>query len=511
MPSNAKKIIIDIHFPQFKFTSLILKDNLEKEISYSVKRIIPRFWRYQRSELETLMDGSAKEDLWISTSVARWLLRDFLKNPSFVFSALKSTYRLILDLHEDLVFPVHISTGKNSDEIWISRNSVKSGVAPVTLDESLEYDRLRNPKRFSLLVLFVKNSRQVATHDLFEPTQFGLLSPKVTEQETYLTDYEILEHVRVIHGKLAVQNDKIIQISNQRFELIPRSPAWVESKDDWFQIFRPHTNAGEIDQAIFFGSNLNLFHFIVESVTRFVAIPHDLTQGTPIILESSVHTNIRQLCELLTSVPPIILKPGEEIAVRKLIVGIESGVVDPIDPIPRAMELISIRNRVLKMQPRVDREPKLRVYLRRPSRLFRPLQNEKRIVRLLSRHGFISVYPEKVCINNLIQLLASAEFVVVESGAAITNLMFAGEDVKVLELHPGTAGIDFWGRFLDIFGIQNMTIVGKKQIIGFKGLAIDGYRVKVKEIEKRLQEFGMRVLIPILLISGETMGLFAEY
>jgi hypothetical protein len=481
-------MIIEVHAPRMKMASLRIFDNAGREIEFTTKKIIPNLWQYQKLELETLIDGSDKQNLRISTSTARWLLRDLIKNPLFILSTLRSSFRLRIHMAEKHTFPLHISVIGNPGPIWISRNAVKGGIAPINLDESLEYDRLRNPRQYDLLIPFALIEREQGAHNLFEQTQFGLLHPQNTKSESYFTDYEILDDTRVVHGKLAIQGDKIVQISNRRFELIRRSPGWLETKGDKFQIFKPFANIGELESAIFFGSNLNWFHFIVECVTRFVAIPLDLANGTPIILESSAHNNIRQLCELLTSVPPIILRPGEEVTVRRLIIGRESGVVDTIDAGTRRAQLVEIRKRILDSHTGIEDYTSGRIYLRRPPRLFRPLQNEKKVVRLLSKYGFISVYPENESIYGLIRRLNSAEIVVVESGAAMTNLMFAKKDLKVLELNPGDGGFGFWGRFLDIFAIKSAGIVGKRQVIGARGVAIDGYRIPLKKIEKVITE-----------------------
>jgi hypothetical protein len=481
-------MIIDIHFPSRKLHLLSLKDAWETEIPFTAKRIIPQLWRYQKLELKTLIDDSNRKDLRISTSAARWFLRDLVKNSTFIFSTLRSTYRLSFEIHEHNCLPVQISTNRDSDEVWVSRNAVRYGIVPTNLDESLEYDRLRNPKRFDLLVLFAESGENTFSYDVFETTHFSLLTSNVFQPGSYFTDYDIFEHARVKHGKLAIQKDKVIQISNRRFELVRRSPGWIESIGDKFKVFRPHKNIAALDQAIFFGSNLNWFHFIVECLTRFIAIPYDLVKGTPVILESGTHKNIRQICELLTSVPPIVLKPGEEVSVKKLIVGRESGVVDTIDTVMRRSQLLAIRKRILDSQQPTEQAPNRRIYLRRSPRLFRPLQNEKRIVSLLSKHGFISVYPEKESIGSLIKLLSETELVVVESGAAITNLMFAPKNLKVLELNPGDGGFGFWGRFLGLFEIQGVGIVGKRRVIGAKGLAVDGYRIPIKKIKRQLSE-----------------------
>jgi hypothetical protein len=485
---SQEKITIDIHALHLNTTSLRIIDNQEQEIQFKIRKILPRMWKYQKAELENMVGDSAKGDLRISTRTARWLMRDIVKNPLFFLSTLRNSYRLILETNENFYYPLHITTSQHPSKIWISRSVVKSGIAPTNLDESLEYDRLRNPGNFDLLVAFAENAPGFRSNDLFEPGDYELCSPSKSDTNTYLTDFEILEDARVKHGKVATQQNQLIQISNQRFELVRRSPGWVELCDEKFRVFKPHLNVGVVDRAIFFGSNLNWFHFIVECLTRFVPIPLDLVRGTPVVLEASAHNNIRQLCELLTGIAPIVLKPGEELSVKRLIVGRESGVIDAIDAFTRKSQLIEIRNRILDSCPELVDVSVRKVYLRRPARLFRPLQNEKRIVKMLSKYGFISIYPENENIQRLVQILNSAEVVVVESGAAMTNLMFANKTVKVLELHPSDGEFGFWQRFLDIFEIKGVGIVGNRQLFGRKGLAIDGYRIPMKKINFALSE-----------------------
>jgi hypothetical protein len=485
---KRKKLTIDIHAINLRLSTLKIIDSRDQEISFRIERIFPRLWKYQKSELETLIDGSAKSDLRISTSTARWFIRDIVKNPFFIIKTLWNSYRLILDSSREVYLPLHITTNQLCDKVWISRSVIKKGIIPINLDESLEYDRLRNPGSFKLLVTFAEDKSGMTSHDLFEPESYDLYSPSINNSSGYSTDYEIFENARVKHGKIATQHNKLIQVSNRRFELVRRSPGWIEAKDEQFRIFKPHLNIGEVDQAIFFGSNLNWFHFIVECLTRFIPIPLDLVKGTPIVLEFGTHNNIQQICEILTDVPPILLKPGEEISVKKLIVGRESGVLDSIDTKTRKVQLNAIRERVLSSCSDLVQAPVQKIYLRRPLRLFRPLQNEKQIVEMLSKQGFVSIYPEKESIQKLLELLTSAEVVVVESGAAMTNLMFANKAVKVLELNPGDGGYGFWQRFLEIFEIDSIGIVGKKQFLGPKGPAVDGYRIPVAKVKRALGE-----------------------
>ena len=69
-----------------------------------------------------------------------------------------------------------------------------------------------------------------------------------------------------------------------------------------------------------------------------------------------------------------------------------------------------------------------------------------------------------------------------ESGAAMTNLMFAPKGLKVIELNPGDGGYGFWESFLEPFELFHSGLVGQRQNIGKKGFASDGFRINVKTL-----------------------------
>jgi hypothetical protein len=444
---------------------------------------IPRLFRYQRLELETLINNSPKQDLRISTKIIRWLLRDLIKHPKFIIHSVFNTKRIITDAVSLEDLPLRVALRNNQQELWVSRNSIKAGIFPSNLDESLEYDRLRNPSQFKILV---RDAYSRLDFRPFRNTNYTFHFPEQSKNMKFGVEYEVFENAEVLHGRFALCSNNILQISNTRKEIIRRSPGYIESHGDTTRVLNAFGASQVLEKGVFFGSNLNWFHFIVECLTRYMAIPEIESKGTPILLESGVHPNIIEICRVLSKTEPVLIGPFDRVEVKKLFLCREFGVDDSIDSSPRSELLHGIRKRLLEALPPTQK-PKMvdnNYFLRRKANLFRPLQNEKQLLKNLKKLNFRSVYPEDLSLFELLDLMNGANLVLIESGAAMTNLMFAPSWVKVIEINPGDGGYGFWGSFLDQFGLEYSGLVGHRRVFGAKGICSDGYAVALSELRK---------------------------
>lgn len=91
-----------------------------------------------------------------------------------------------------------------------------------------------------------------------------------------------------------------------------------------------------------------------------------------------------------------------------------------------------------------------RLYVGRGGASRRALLNEAEILALCEGHGFESVRPETLSLDDQVRLFASAELIVGVSGAALTNILFAPQGCKILSLNPNL-GPEFF--FWDIANI----------------------------------------------------------
>jgi hypothetical protein len=423
----------------------------------------------------------------MSTSVLRWILRDLIKNTRFFIKTLFHTYRFTVTVPNFNLFPISVES-LDGTSVWISRNSLKQGLIPSDLDGTLEDDRLRNPMQFGAMVR--KSSSNRNPIEMYQSFDYELETIDEFDPRNQCYQLESVEIERgiIFHGRALVKANKILALSNRRSVLYPRIPSFVNKVGEKYKIFRIYRPGKSVDSAIYFGTTSNWFHFIVEGASRMVAIPEKKRMGIPVVLEENLHPNILELCFLLTNSAPIQVPIGGSLEVENLTVVREFGVADPIGCRQRKDQLIEFSRIVVSSVPNDMSSSARKIYIRRAQNLYRPLQNEREIEKVLHSAGFISIYPETYSLKDFINVIRSAEIVVAESGAAITNLMFAKPGTRFIELLPAVGLAGFWEEFVEIFDIHYSAIRGTSYKFGPRGYAYDGYKISTAELSSRVFE-----------------------
>lgn len=485
---KQKKISLEITCLTIDPRDLVFLDNDNNILKSTYRRIFPNIYRYQKDEVVILINNSPDSELDMSKSVARWLMRELVKNTKFFFESIYLTYRYEIELSEYAKLPIYVQ-GKDDKQIWINRNALNKGVAPYDLEGTLEENRLKNPYQYNALLRKVHKSE--FDYDIFEPEKYSLEIIEMTDprNRSFLLEAIELSDAKIFHAKLVAIPNQILAMSNRRTVMIPRNPAFINFQDGYYQVFKLFKNSKTVSRSIYVGTSTNWFHFMVELAVRIIELPETLRNGTPIVIEKGSHKNIVRVCELMTGVPPIQLAIGEAVNVEKLFIVREFGVGNPIDAIQRSQILKDFKDQIIRKIQSSDVNEFKKIYLRRPRNLYRPLQNENQVARTLHEEGFVSIYPEEYPLDNFIKIMQSAEYVVAESGAAITNLMFAQQGTKFLEILPAIAIIDFWKNYVEIFGIKYSVVQGKTDRIGSKGYAYDGYKISLNNLKAKLSNW----------------------
>lgn len=473
-------ITLDVTLNSCDLQDLVLLDKNNNSINFSAHRIFPRFYRYQKLELIT-NDDLAHAPNRLNRSVTRWLIRDGIKNFSFIFHSLSNTYRLIIDEDDNFEFPLTVKD--DGIRPWVARSCIAKGIRPTILNEFLEMYRSRNPFDFGLLVRDAYSRDVVKKFKLYESKNFQFDYENDLNPSNFQLTYSLYENSKVLHGRLAINNDKILQLSNKRLELSKKSPTFVEETANGYRVLGAHYSAPSLKRAIFLGNDYNLYHFLVECLLRLMAVPELEYTGIPLVMEKGTHPNLVEFARLLTGVEPVLLSPSESVEISELILCREHGVKDPIKVLERIEFLPELSKRIVnKTIRKLDSSYASKIFFRRKKRLSRPLQNENEIYHLLEGLGFLSCYPEDLTATEIVNLMQNCQVLVAEGGAALTNLMFMKPDSKLVQLIPAIGDFSMWKDYSSIFKIEYHQIIGTKKWIGRNGIAFDGYEIDCQEI-----------------------------
>lgn len=490
------RIALDITCKRSIAKSLQFKSVNSEILGIKSRRIPPSIWRYQSLELKTMIGNFRPDQLDMSTSVLRWIVRDLVKNTKFLYQTIIRTYRFEVAVSDVHGLPLEIFSPENNIKTWVSRHSLWAGIKPTDLEGTLEEDRLKNPLQFGAMVRSanVISDLDAFTYDMHEKNSYSLQSidQNYLGGNKYSVEAETVANAEIFHARAVVANNQILQMSNRRTPLMPRSPGFIDEFNGKYRAFNLFYPQLEIENGLYVGTATNWFHFIVELAVRIAAVPKETYFGRPIIIEVGAHENILRLCRLMTGVDPIQVAVGQSIRVSSLTVLREFGVQDPIDPVQRTKELRDFADLISNEVESKPQNKLSRLFFRRPSHLYRPLQNEKQVADFLESKGFVSVYPERFKLDEFISLLKGADFVVAESGAAITNMMFAKQKTKFLELTPALVTPEFWRTFIEVFDQNYSGIHGKVARIGAKGYAFDGYKIPIDELRDVLSNWGTK-------------------
>lgn len=489
------RIAFDITCGKSAARLLKFKDIDGNVLECTSRRIFPNIWRYQSLELRTMIGNFRPDQLDISTSVIRWIVRDFVKNTKFLIKTVTSTHRFEINVGDNHKLPLQIASDERNLKFWVSRHSLWAGIKPTDLEGTLEEERLKNPLQFDAMIrsAILLSEPSEFSYELHECNNFSLqvIDASDARNRKYSVESERIFDAEIFHARAVVAGNQILQMSNRRTPLLPRSPGFIDENAGSYRSFKLFLPSLKVESGLYVGTATNWFHFIVELAVRIAAVPQEMYQGKPVILEMGAHKNILRLCHLMTGVEPIQVAVGQSIQVSDLTILREFGVDDPIDPIQRSKELKNFSKIVLnkfefKPQPNFQK-----LLFRRPTHLYRPLQNERNVAEFLESKGFVSVYPERYTLDDFISLIQQAEFVIAESGAAITNMMFVEKSIKFLEITPALVTPEFWRNFIEVFGHDYFGLHGHVARIGAKGYAFDGYKIAINELEDVLKKWGI--------------------
>lgn len=467
---------IFVNAKKFEIEDLKITGVNERTIHFTAKRKIV--------SLKTIakMDGlnriiNQKSGIKTELKVLKRIIKESINHPNFFIQNIFSNFIICTQAISESDLPLRITSSRNS-KIWVSRKSVSKGIWPSDIEPKLEYDRERDPGQFSILVRDVLSCPKLPKFDPMRRVQL------YENKEETVIPFRSLIDAKILHGKIVLKDEELV---NRDFLQLTNSNDEVnflcERASDIF-LLRTFRELKKIENGIFLGSNSSWYHFVAEYLPKIMLLPESIRTSYPLILESGVNKNIIEAVKFVTGVAPITVANYESLEVSNLML------LTNIE-FHRANEsrehLIEMSRLILGKIGIPKTKPSKKLFLVRDRNLFRPLQNQIKVVELLSNLGFSIVEPGKLSFIQQVEELNKAQTVVAESGAALTNLMFCQPKTTVVEIQRISELPFFWSSFSAAFDLCHYRVAGKRKYFGPKGLASDGYTISLEELEAVLR------------------------
>lgn len=392
---------------------------------------------------------SDSSNLGIAKEAAKLLLHElrcrFLA--TFVFLWLC----LVLEFDDKENECLDLSANFDEDEIWISRQAVLGGIKPHHLDETIDYDFLRNVFKVKIRVWGTSNSKTLARGkgDLPYSQKIQIEEPFQSENIHSHLQLISLEKTEIHHGKFITLGSKLIPLS---FEQCNPSVSWPTDsyvKTECSHYIMQSTRKTFLSEAIFIGESSSWYHFIVEFLPRYLSIPVDM-RNVPIVISKNTKKQIIEILATLGFSNLILTDNMETIAIDKLTTVMDFRPISRFDLSARRADLVKVRNTFRDIE--INRNTTLssvRILILRRNNTFRRLGNERDLVQMLKPFGFVVIYPETLSFSEQLSIFRSAQIVVGQSGAALTSLIFCNKNTKCFELGDWVKGEEqfFWRDF----------------------------------------------------------------
>ena len=376
---------------------------------------------------------------------------------------------LIIEISDDQISLLQTLAFQNQKSLWISRTAIMGGIDSKEIDETLEYDffscskftEMRSwksqlsPKKFNTLNILNNGKWQVITLKEFQP--------KLNEN----LEFTAFENVAIHHGHCVTQNGFFLPLDTT--SLSPNF-SWPSALPKRFKgrVMLLQTQKREVlTTAIFIGYSKSWYHFIVEYLPRYLEIPLKF-RAFPVILPSGVLPQIRQMLGSFGFLNLVETNLFTEIAVSRLLTVTDFRNVNSHSPRDRSSDILRLKQNFADLSSSKvasNQTISRNIILVRSKHLFRQIENIDELVNHLVKIGYEAVYLERLSFFEQVDLMQQCKFLIAESGAALTSLLFSSSTIRVLELEQfSTKSDNFWESYCQILSHNHSKLVSIRKL-----------------------------------------------
>lgn len=469
------------------------------------------------------------------------------RNPSLMFSIRRVGFEIqfasganVSLLLESLEEALAIENLK----VYVSREVARHGYPTKFVDNTLEYELTRNWSAYDLILtrakitiqdpkisnlmasrrLSVANKLLLADallqgHYFREYLTTSLGEKEFKDSDSWAGQAEVVGHLprrnaytdlwklihlkdaKVLHGKIVFSDNKFYLGDNMKIPSFGSSynqwPSHLFQNSDGIYFSPTGKKVGDtLEEAIFLGGTKNIMHFVIEDLPR-IYLPDDLgiSESAPLIVAKTLGPQILSLIELLSKRSVIQLDSFEMVSVRNLhILDFNNPLMETMSGDRNSAALLFSENILdrtrseLSVLRKSGSVPRKRIFIRREPGLFRPLINVRRVQWMLERiFQFETHFLMEKSLKDIQQIFVDAEIVVAEYGAGLSNILFAGNKCKVIEIRGAAESNAIeYETLLNVLGHEHYLVKGRGKKFSRHGITRGPYKVSVKAVRKLL-------------------------
>jgi len=416
--------------------------------------------------LEYYYAGITKFSL-LRISVCR-LAKDFILFPKLVLTFLLFRYKIVIvTSQKEVTSPnLYYISGGQPSPLWVSRQSQIKGSQCWTSDHDLEWDMFRGQSRNGyLLDIQIRGKRDFINNENSQRNSMVFIRRTVTPQAGTL-DIVNLKNVSVDRTQFHLKDGVAYPAHN--FDYIEKisvpTPLISSTQEGDFSYTTPKSEAIDVRQIMSFPYSESWYHFVVEGLGALLS-QESCSLNTPVLIRHTCPKNIRQVLKFLTGHDPIPINSNCSLNVQNLTLIQEWRYEKRFDFQSRSEDLHKIRNFLLQLsRSRMDSihsqqmsqsYPSEVVFLTRPNRLYRRMENYNQAIQLLKKYGVTVIEPSSMNFLESCQIINDAKILIAETGAALTNLILCNSNVQILEVNPEGFEPTFWRGLSRVFSFQH--------------------------------------------------------
>lgn len=418
-------------------------------------------WKYYLREVKLRYMFADISFLGLIKETIKSILYDllFLPIPTLLFAISHRVYEIE---YSSLQY-FHSIYQKSPEIFWISRQAIIDGMIIGPIDDSIDFNFLRH-RSFNLFrVWSVEKTKLLDSSSTFRFTSAICNYPEIEYEGDWNRFSEIeIEKVEVHHGQYIVKNRHLIPLD---FSQLGSSASWPSIRPIFFRdetYLTDVTLNHELSEAIFIPTSESWYHFLVESLPRYLQIPQYL-RTLPIILSPTIGRQIKEVLRHFSFQNIKFSAPLESFALDHVYTVPDFRFRDPFDFSLRSEDLRKLQEHFSNIEERRIDCPK-RILIARPASLFRKMKNFAELCTSLKGHGFVVVSPENLGFYDQLSLFRHADIIIGQSGAALTSMLFCNKGATVIELGNWDVNNQqfFWRKFGRELGLSVSAVPARK-------------------------------------------------